>query len=370
MLEIGILGSNYASRMIGQAASQFAIPVKYLVQGAEVRNHTVGLPFGDWIDVVQMQEPAAASAVITHTGNFADVARLRQIEALGVFCAASSKTVELIQDRLLQKRTMQQAGVETARFRKISLPTDVLDAAQEFGFPLLLQPQQANPYRAAHALIRRAAEIPSALQRFAGHEMLVEASVNAVREISVTVIRGSDGEIRTYPVVEIVRSSGRIQFVRCPAPIDEALAHRATEAAVKAVQAVEGVGAFSIELFEIADNEVIFSEIAPGPQSTGFYTLEGCITSHFENHVRAVMGVPLGDTFQIAPATATVMISGDTPITGGRLKDALATGGAHIHLYGSAEQDSEHQLGHITVLGYDTDGAEKVGRLALSRLIP
>lgn len=354
MRGIGILGTNYVARMIGQAASQFAIPVNDL---------------GSWPDAAQLEQEVAASAVITHVGAVIDAARLRQIEACGGFCAASSKTIGLIQDRLLQKRTMQHAGVETARFRKISLPTDILDAAQEFGFPLLLQPQHVNAHR-TQELIRRAAEITPALERLAGHELIVEASVHAAREISVTVVRGLDGVIRTYPVVEIVRSNGRIQFVRCPAPIDEALAHRATEAAVKAVQAVEGVGAFSIELFEVADNEVIFSDIAPGPQNTGFYTLEGCITSHFENHVRAVMGMPLGDTFQIAPATSTVMISGESSVASERLKDALATGGAHIHLYGDADKMPENQVGHITVLGYDTDGAEKVGRLALSRLVP
>lgn len=369
MRGIGILGTNYVARMIGQAASQFAIPVRYLAQRAEVPNSAIHLSFGDWSDAAQVKELMAASEFITTASDLVDAALLRQIESLGGSCAPSSNTIDILQDRLLQKRTMQQAAIGVGRFRKVSLPTDVLEAAQEFGFPLLVRSRHVNAHR-TQELIRRAAEIQAIVQRLAGHELLVEAPVNAAREISVTVIRGWDGDVRTYPVVEIVRSNHRIQFVRCPAPIDEALAHRATEAAVKAVQAVEGVGAFSIELFEVADNEVVFSDITPGPQSTGFYTLEGCITSHSENHVRAVMGIPLGDTFQIAPATSTVMISGEASVASERLKDALATGGAHIHLYGDAEMMPGNQIGHITVLGYDADGAEKVGRLALSRLIP
>lgn len=369
MRGIGILGANYVARMIGQAASQFAIPVKYLAQRAEIPKSTSYLAFGDWSNATQVKELIEASEVITPASNLIDAALLRQIESLGGSCAPSSNTIDILQDRLLLKRTIQQAGIDTARFRKVSLATDVLEAAQEFGFPLLVRSRHVNAHRTQN-LIRRAAEIPSVLQQLTGHELLVEATVNAAREISVTVIRGWDGDVRTYPVVEIVRSNRRIQYVRCPAPIDEALAHRATEAAVKAVQALEGVGAFSVELFEVADNEVVFSDMTPGPQSSGFYTMEGCITSHVENHVRAVMGMPLGDTFQIAPATSTVMIYGGVAAASERLKDALAIGGAHIHLYGDAEMMPGSETGHITVLGYDVDGAEKVGRLALSRLIP
>jgi len=145
---------------------------------------------------------------------------------------------------------------------------------------------------------------------------------------------------------------------------------RAVEMARAAVEAIEGVGAFGVEMFEVADNDVLFNEIAPRPHNSGHYTIEGTITSQFENHVRAVLGLPLGDVFQVAPAVAMVNIIGERNGTPNphALREALATGGAHIHLYGKTAVRPGRKMGHITVLGYNTDGAEKVARLALSRV--
>ena len=123
-------------------------------------------------------------------------------------------------------------------------------------------------------------------------------------------------------------------------------------------------------MFEVADGQVLFNEIAPRPHNSGHYTIEGTITSQFENHVRAILGYPLGDVAQIAPATAMINILGERKGTPNPdpLKEMLAVGGTHVHLYGKDEVRPGRKMGHITVLGYNTDGAEKVARLALSKL--
>src|SRR5690606_16721477 len=127
---------------------------------------------------------------------------------------------------------------------------------------------------------------------------------------------------------------------------------------------------FGVEIFEIANNQILFNEIAPRPHNSGHYTIEGTITSQFENHVRAILGYPLGDVAQIAPATAMINILGERKGTPNleSLGEVLRIGGTHLHLYGKDEVRVGRKMGHITVLGYNTDGAEKVARLALSKL--
>jgi 5-(carboxyamino)imidazole ribonucleotide synthase len=221
-----------------------------------------------------------------------------------------------------------------------------------------------------NAVVQRAHDIAPALEKLAGRDLMVEANVPFIRELAVIVARTPTGDILTYPVVETIQRNGICHIVRCPAPVDEATALSALAMAKAAVESVQGVGVFGVEMFEVAGNAVIYNEIAPRPHNTGHYTIEGVITSQFENHVRAVMGYPLGDVDQIAPATAMINILGERngAPNPDALKEALATGGAHIHLYGKREVRIGRKMGHITVLGYSVDGAEKVARLALSRL--
>jgi 5-(carboxyamino)imidazole ribonucleotide synthase len=194
--------------------------------------------------------------------------------------------------------------------------------------------------------------------------------VNFVRELAVIVTRGKDGDIRAYPVVETIQKNHICHIVRCPASIEESTAAIATEMAVKAVEAIDGVGTFGVELFELPNNQVIHNEIAPRPHNSGHYTIEGIITSQFENHVRAILGWHLGDVAQIAPATSMINILGERngEPNPDALEEVMQVGGIHVHLYGKSEVRVGRKMGHITVLGYNTDGAEKVARLALSKL--
>jgi 5-(carboxyamino)imidazole ribonucleotide synthase len=325
---------------------------------------------GSWDDEELLRQFASMCDVVTLESDAVPVEILRKIEASGVRVLASSAMVEQIRDKLIQKRRMQQAGIAVPRFRNVLVGSDLLEAAAEFGFPLMLKARTDSYDGHGNTIIRRAHDIEPALQKMEGRELMVEEKVGFLRELAVVVARDQEDEIRAYPVVETVQKDNICQIVRCPASIDEATAYRATEMAVAAVRAVDGVGVFGVEMFEIDDNEVLFNEIAPHPHPAGIYTIEGTITSQFENHLRAILGYPLGDVAQIAPATVTINILGERSgtVNPDALKNALQVGGTHVHLYGRGEILPGRRMGHITVLGYNTDGAEKVGRLALSKL--
>lgn len=372
MPTIGILGGGQLARMLVQAASVMGVEVVIFAnrQDEPALSIVPRYLIGSWDDEDLLRQFASMCDVVTLESDAVPVEILRKIEASGVRVLASSAMVEQIRDKLIQKRRMQQAGIAVPRFRNVLVGSDLLEAAAEFGFPLMLKARTDSYDGHGNTIIRRAHDIEPALQKMEGRELMVEEKVGFLRELAVVVARDQEDEIRAYPVVETVQKDNICQIVRCPASIDEATAYRATEMAVAAVRAVDGVGVFGVEMFEIDDNEVLFNEIAPHPHPAGIYTIEGTITSQFENHLRAILGYPLGDVAQIAPATVTINILGERSgtVNPDALKNALQVGGTHVHLYGRGEILPGRRMGHITVLGYNTDGAEKVGRLALSKL--
>lgn len=372
MPTIGILGGGQLAKMTAQAASALDIDVIVFAKKADepalklVPNHMIGA----WDDEDLLKQFAEQCDVVTLESEFVPPEILRRIEALDTPVYASSVTLDLVRDKLMQKRHMQQAGIDVPRFTKVMVGSDILEASVEYGFPVMLKARTMGYDGYGNVLIRRAHDIEAALEKLNGRELMVEALVNFVRELAVIVARSRTGEIRVYPVVETVQKNNICHTVRCPAPIDESTAKLATDMAIAAVEAIDGVGVFGVEMFELPHNQVLFNEIAPRPHNSGHYTIEGTITSQFENHIRAILGWPLGDVAQIAPATVMINILGERegPPNPTALSDALSVGGVHWHLYGKSQVRPGRKMGHVTILGYSADGAEKVGRLALSKL--
>lgn len=372
MARLGIFGGGQLAKMTAQSASVLDIETVIFAQSAEepalkvTRQHVIGR----WDDDILLKHFAKSCDVVTLESEFVDIELLRRVESYGTPVYPSPKTLELIQDKYIQKRTMHSAGIDVPRYRKVSVASDILEASVEFGFPLLIKARRNGYDGYGNALIRRAHDIVPALEKLEGRELIAESYVPFVRELAVMIVREKDGKMREYPVVETIQKDGVCHTVRCPAPIDEGTAENALMVARQAVEAVDGVGVFGVELFEIGGNQVVFNEIAPRPHNSGHYTIEGIITSQFENHVRAVMGLPTGDVAQIAPATVMINMLGERngTINPDALKEALTVEGVHVHLYGKKEVRVGRKMGHMTILGYDIDSAEKVGKLAMSKL--
>ena len=173
-----------------------------------------------------------------------------------------------------------------------------------------------------------------------------------------------------YPVVETVQRNHICHIVRAPAPGEAAVIARAASVARRAVEAIDGVGVFGVELFELADGEVLYNEIAPRPHNSGHYTIEGCVTSQFENHARAVLGLPLGSTAMTAPAAVMVNTLGvrNGPAEARGMARALAIPGAHVHVYGKLASRVGRKMGHVTALGATIEEAEATARSAADAL--
>jgi 5-(carboxyamino)imidazole ribonucleotide synthase len=205
-------------------------------------------------------------------------------------------------------------------------------------------------------------DIDPALRRLGWpqQDLLAEQMVPFVRELAVLVARGVDGQCVTYPVVETVQRNHICHLVRAPAQIGGSLAHQATQIARAAVETVGGVGITAVELFQTADDKIVINELAPRPHNSGHFSIDACHTSQFENHLRAVLRVPLGDPSLRVDAAVMVNLLGkrDGVAELRGLADTLRVPDVRVHVYGKREGRRGRKMGHVTALGTDMQATE------------
>ena len=375
MTKLGILGGGQLAQMLTQAAISLGIETVIFERTADspasrLTHHQI---VGQWDDDAALAEFAALCDVITLENEFVDAGILRRLESAGLPVYPTSDTLAAIQDKLVQKQRIAAAGLAVPDFCAVESVDDVMAAISDFGYPMLLKARRDGYDGYGNATIRSAEDIVPAWEKLGAHKgrkLLVESFVPFTRELAVMVLRGRDGETRTYPVVETVQKNHICHIVRAPAPISPESAAQAANLVRQAVEAVNGVGVFGVELFELADGRVLYNEMAPRTHNSGHYTIEGCITSQFENHIRAVVGWPLGSTEMVAPAAVMVNILGgrDGSADPDGIREALSTAGAHVHIYGKREVRVGRKMGHVTALGNSVAEAEAIAQEAANRI--
>lgn len=367
---VGILGGGQLARMTAEAASTLGIEVVILEREANSPAGRIAARevTGAWTDEQALAALARDVLAITLENEFVEVSALESLAARGIPVFPTARMLATMQDKLLQKRNMRAAGVPVPDFAEVTRPEDIVAAGERWGWPLVLKARRNSYDGYGNATLRGPDDIADACAQLGWPEraLLVEAWAPFVRELAVMVVRGRDGACAVYPVVETVQKNHICHIVRAPAEGDAAVLARAAAIARQAVETVEGIGVFGIELFEMADGSVLYNEIAPRPHNTGHYTIEGCITSQFENHVRAVLGLPLGSVEMVAPAAVMVNLLGtrNGPARADGLADALAIPGAHVHIYGKLASRIGRKMGHVTALGATVIEAETRARAA------
>jgi 5-(carboxyamino)imidazole ribonucleotide synthase len=348
---IGLIGGGQLGRMIVKAAKRLGCTCVVLdpVPGspaAQVAGHQI---VGDYSDPVRLRELADACDVITYELEDVETGVLAMLEREGHAIRPRPELLATIQDKLLQKRFLAQAGIPTSEF--IELLDDAPEAFESFGFPLV-QKARRGGYDGRGVVVmhdRRdttlALPVPSYVERF----------VDADKELAVMVARSLDGECRAYPTVEMrFRADDNVlDFLVAPAAVDSDVAERAEALAMRTVTAMDGVGVFGVEMFLTREQELLVNEVAPRTHNSGHHTIEACVTDQFEQHLRAILGLPLGDTRQLSPATMVNLLgaagfAGRPVITG--LKAALAIPGVCVHIYGKAVSKPGRKMGHVTVV--------------------
>lgn len=258
----------------------------------------------------------------------------------------NAKALQVSQERGLEKAFVNGLGVATAPWAKVSSPSSLVAAAAEIGLPAILKTSRFGYDGKGQVRVDDPAELPDVWRRIGEREAVLERLVGFEREISVVAARGLDGAVAAYVPVDNVHEDGILRTTAAPSTVAAPVAAEAREIAAGIAVALDLVGLLAVEMFVMPDAELLVNEIAPRPHNSGHWTLDACAVSQFEQLVRAVTGLPLGDPARHSDAVMTNLIGDDADAW-----EALAAEpGACLHLYGKAETRLGRKMGHVTRL--------------------
>lgn len=365
---IGIIGGGQLGRMMGFAAKKLGFNVTVI-------DPTPNSPAGQVVDkqITASYDDERAIRFLARDVDFltfeielANASLLDELTKKGLKVNPGAKTLLMIKDKLRQKEFLQNQKLPIAEFVKIENEADVFEAGRVFGYPLLLKARFDAYDGRGNLLIKNENEIKEAMGKLKGRELYVEKFIPFVKELSVVSARGMEGEIVSYEVVETVHKNNICHMVFAPARVNTNCKEKAHALAEKAMRHLSGAGVFAIEMFLTNNGEVLINEIAPRVHNSGHFTIEACVTSQFEQHIRAVTGLPLGSTEMIVPAAVMVNILGER---NGKaelknLDKALSINGINIHIYGKNETRIERKMGHVTAIAKSLDKAYEKALMA------
>lgn len=363
---VGMVGGGQLARMTQAAAIALGVEL-HVLDGHAAPAAAAGarLVPGSAVSADDLARLAAEVGVVTFDHELAAPGALAELAERGAVIRPRPETKALAQDKLRMRRVLtEELGLPAPAFAPVAEPGAVAAFAAERGWPVVLKAIHGGYDGRGVRVVATAAEAGEALDAFGGCA-LAEAHVAIDLELAAIVARAADtGEVRAYPVVETVQVDGMCREVVLPARVPAKVAARAEALAIELAVGIELEGLLAVELF-LTGGELVVNELALRPHNSGHVTLDGCATSQFEQHLRAVLGWPLGATHALAPAAATVNVLGppDGSDPGARIARALAVDGARIHLYGKAPRPGR-KLGHVTALADDAAAALAVAREA------
>jgi 5-(carboxyamino)imidazole ribonucleotide synthase len=365
---LGVVGGGQLGRMMGEAAGPLGVelvvsdPTPDCPAAPVVRDQVVG----DFDDYDAIRELAERVDVLTFEIELADPDEMERVgEETDTPVHPAPDTLRTIQDKLVQNRALADAGIPVPEFRRVDDADDLIAAGEELGWPLMCKAREGGYDGRGNVPASGPGEADDVLEQLGGLA-LAEEMVDFERELAVMGVQG-DGETRAFPVTETVHEEEILRELVTPARTDPGVRERAREVAFDVLEMLDGRGVYGIELFETSghrsdrDGEILVNEIAPRPHNSGHWTIEGARTSQFEQHVRAVLGWPLGSTERRAPSVTTNVlgdVDGPEPAELSGVHAVLEAPDASLHWYGKREVRPLRKMGHVTVVEDDADDAE------------
>ncbi|KAK5786245.1 hypothetical protein PVK06_040878 [Gossypium arboreum] len=342
--------------MLCQAASKMAIKVMVLdpsencPASALAYDHMVG----SFDDSATLEEFAKTCGVLTVEIEHVDVATLEKLEQQGIDCEPKASTI-----RIIQKVHFSRHGIPLPQFMEINNLEETKRAGELYGYPLMIKSKRLAYDGQGNVVAKSEGESSSAIDVLGGfgRGLYVEKWAPFIKELAVNVARGIDNSILCYPVVETIHKENICHIVKAPADVPWRIRKLANDVAYKAISSLEGAGVFAVELFLTRDGQILLNEVAPRPHNSGHHTIESCYTSQFEQHLGAVVGLPLGDPSMKTPAAIMYnLLSEDEGEPGFKVAHqliarALEIPGATAHWYDKPEMRRQRKMGHITLVG-------------------
>ncbi len=358
---IGIIGGGQLGRMIAIAAAHMGYRVTVLdpdpnCPAAQVADDHIASPYEDR-DAAR--ELGNRPDVVTYEFENVDAAAADAAAELAPVCP-SSQVLRTSQDRILEKSTLAAAGFPVTPYRRVGSSDELRAAIGAVGLPAVLKTARMGYDGKGQAVIKSAAGADDAFDGLTGSgELILEQLVPFEKELSVICARDARGNTRSFPCAENVHVNGILDVTIAPARVSGAIATSAAELAAEIATHLDLVGLLAVEMFLTKDGRLLVNELAPRPHNSGHHTIEACRTSQYEQLVRALCGLPLGDTSMPHPA-AMANLLGEVWLDSGGQPDfagALSLSGVSLHVYGKAEARPGRKMGHLTAVADNVEQA-------------
>jgi len=348
---LGIIGGGQLGMMITEAAKNLTEYISEIT----VLDPTENCPaaqagakqiVGDFKDELAILKLAEQSDIITYeieSGNTDVLSKLKaEIEP-------SPSTLGIIQDKLSQKTFLSENELPVSQFYEITSLDDLHEKIKELGLPVLLKSRRDAYDGRGNFKITSPNEIEKAYKHFGGKSLMVEKFVNFKMEVSVIAARNTKGEIAVYPLVENIHEDNILKITIAPARVSDDVIRDAGKIAKKTMEVLKGAGVFGIEMFINQDDMILINEIAPRVHNSGHHTLQSCKTSQFEQHLRAILGLELGN-IDLIHKTVMYNILGPDGLEGKYKPVQLEKDGIYLKMYGKDVSKPQRKLGHFNVV--------------------
>ncbi|MEL6275580.1 MAG: 5-(carboxyamino)imidazole ribonucleotide synthase [Bacteroidota bacterium] len=361
---LGILGGGQLGKMLCQAASDWHLPMHVLdKEGVPTQDYASKFVVGDFKAEQDVLAFGRTVDVITIEIEHIDTAALHQLEQEGIKVYPQPSVIDTIKDKGLQKRFYRQHDLPTAPFELFVDEQAIKEAVAEgrWRFPFVQKVRTGGYDGRGVSIIRSAEDLASHL--LPGPSLLEELA-DIEKELAAIVARSSTGEIRVFPIVEMEfhPTANLVEYLLCPARLPGDGQDRLTALARLTAEAFGIVGLLAVEFFLNKDGSIWINEVAPRPHNSGHHTIEACVTSQYQQHIRAIMGWPLGETTLRCPAAMANILGNDGPVGPSvihGLPEVLSIAGTYPHLYGKKMAKPNRKMGHLTALGDTLDQARQ-----------
>jgi 5-(carboxyamino)imidazole ribonucleotide synthase len=353
---VGIIGGGQLGKMIAHEARRMSLKIVVLdptegCPAAKIADEQIVADFKDESAIIKLADKCD---IITYEIELANSSALKELELKNYPIRPAPETLRIIQNKYRQKSFLKKHKIAVPDFELVRSEEHLHELCRKFGFPAMLKACEDSYDGRGNFLITSKGKVHEAFDYFAGRECMLEKYVPFTKEVSIMVARNPSGQIESFPVAENIHKNSILDTTIAPARISRKVELKAKRLAEKTMEVLHGAGIFGIEMFVTKGGGVLVNEIAPRPHNSGHYTNEACSVSQFEQHLRAVLDLPLSRPELLAPA-AMVNILGNENFSGSYavkgLKKLLAVPGVKLYVYGKKTSKPRRKLGHITATG-------------------
>jgi 5-(carboxyamino)imidazole ribonucleotide synthase len=365
--KLGILGGGQLGKMLLYETRKFDIHTNVLEASndAPCRISCDEFVLGSLMDFDAVYNFGKQVDVLTIEIENVNIKALEKLEDEGIKVYPPTKALKIIQNKATQKLFYTDNGIPTAEFSRFAYASEIEDSIENGGleFPFVWKAAQFGYDGQGVKVVRTMDDVKG----LPSEECIAEKMIPFKNELAVIVVRNPTGQVVTYPVVEMEfhPEANQVEYVICPARIDEAVAKKAKEIALKVSEKIGHIGILAIEMFQTQDDEILVNEVAPRPHNSGHYSIEASYTNQFEQHIRAILDLPLGRT-DSKVAGIMVNLVGAEGHTGDvvyeNIEKIMAMDGVTPHIYGKKQTRPFRKMGHVTIVNEDINEARKIAQ--------